>query len=57
MANFVSGNDEWIQKVIQQLTPRFGEFASDVLSHQVEPLIQKVFQKSNVPNVEFKFTK
>lgn len=36
---------------------RFGEFASDVLSCQVEPLIQKVFRHSNVPNVNFKFTK
>jgi len=57
MGNSVSSNDEWIQTVIQQLSPRFGEFASDILSHQVEPLIQKVFSQSNVPNVEFKFTK
>merc|ERR1711971_22259 len=57
MGNSVSSNDEWIQQVIQQLSPRFGEFASDILSHQVDPLIQKVFSQSNVPNVEFKFTK
>ena len=57
MGNALSTNEQWIQTILQQLTPRFGEFASDILSHQVEPLIQRVFQKSNVPNVEFKFTK
>ena len=36
---------------------RFGEFATETLSEQVEPLVQNVFQKANIPNVDFKFTK
>ena len=36
---------------------RFGEFASDILSQQIEPLVEKVFQNSNMPDAKFKFTK
>lgn len=57
MGNSLSANEEWLQTLIQQLSPRFAEFASDILSHQVEPLISKVFQHQNLPSVDFKFTK
>ena len=36
---------------------RFGEFASDTCSQQVQPLIQKTFQSSNIPDAKFEFTK
>ena len=57
MGNNISTSEEWVQGIFEHLSPRLGEFASSILSQQVEPLVQKVFKQSNVPNVEFKFTK
>ena len=34
---------------------RFAEFASGVLSEQVEPLIRKVLKTSHIPNVNFRY--
>lgn len=48
---------EWIKTITKQLAPKFGEFASDVLSCQVEPLVQKTLQSTHLPNVNFKFEK
>ncbi|CAB4070495.1 unnamed protein product [Lepeophtheirus salmonis] len=36
---------EWTQTVVEQLSPQAGEYASDVLHNQVEPIIQKYSSK------------
>ena len=38
----------------QKMFCRFAEFASGVLSEQVEPLIRKVLKTSHIPNVNFR---
>lgn len=61
VANKIMGSQiteqEWLNSVFGQLSPKFAEFASSVLSEQVEPLIQKVLKTSHLPNVKFHFEK
>uniref|UniRef100_A0A0K2U682 Extended synaptotagminlike protein 2a [Tribolium castaneum] n=1 Tax=Lepeophtheirus salmonis TaxID=72036 RepID=A0A0K2U682_LEPSM len=48
------GSKEWTQTVVEQLSPQAGEYASDVLHNQVEPIIQKVMHKNGLPGT-FRF--
>ena len=49
--------EEWVQKINQELSPKFWEFAMTFTLTTIEPLIQKVFKQNNLPDIGLKFTK
>ena len=50
-------NEGWVHIVNQELSPKFWEFAMTFAFTTVEPLIQKVFKKAHLPDIDLKFTK
>ena len=52
-----ASNEEWVQIINQELSPKFWEFAMTFGFTTIEPLIQKIFKQNNLPNIHLKFTK